>query len=576
MDHRRTALGSATLTYPSGGVRICCVFRRATAFHFFGFPARAVEVLPLGFLPGFEEDVFISYAHNDDDQYGREKRGWVAQLHADLEERVKYYLGQPPRLWRDSEIRNNDDFDRKIKGRLPKTATFLSVISHNFLQREWCQRELELFTANAKQNFGLQVGDKRRIFKAEKYSIPRSTLPPQLDGTGVYKFYGIDPEPPNNVHEFRPSLGEQQWKLYFEQMDTLAQDIAATLRLMRQETQGAAPAPQPGETVYLAETTSDQDEARSRIRKDLQDRKITVLPEGSLPYRGLQFEDQVRQSLARSVLSIHIFGKEYGFVPEGRQRPHTWLQHDLAMERGRENPDFTRIIWLPKDVLSVDDRQREFIDLLQNDARVQQGAEILQDRLEDLKTEVLRQLDQLEKRREEKSRAKLIVPAIPSIVSNTPAGSSAAGAPGAASEDPRTIYLICDPQDFESPALLALNGYLLDQGYEPLKSVVSADPEEARRTHEDYLQICDAYLIFFGAAPEQWVSAKLTDFLKFRSKRETPVLAKSVYLAPPDTASKRAFRTNQAKVLQGGPAFSPDALEPFLEALRKPKESPRA
>jgi hypothetical protein len=524
-----------------------------------------VEVRPLGFLPGFEEDVFISYAHNDDDQYGREKRGWVAQLHADLEERVKYYLGQPPRLWRDSEIRNNDDFDRKIKGRLPKTATFLSVISHNFLQRPWCQRELELFTANAKENLGLQIGDKRRIFKAEKYSIPRNTLPPQLDGTGVYKFYGVDPEPPNNVHEFRPSLGEQQWKLYFEQMDTLAQDIAATIRLMRQETQGSAPAPQPGETVYLAETTSDQEEARNRIRKDLQDRKIIVLPEGSLPYRGAQFEDQVRQSLARSVLSIHIFGKEYGFVPEGRQRPHTWLQHDLAMQFGKQNPGFTRIIWLPKDVLSVDDRQRGFIDLLQNDAGVQQGAEILQDRLEDLKTEVLRRLDEFEKRREEKSRAKLHGAALPSVTSATASGS--------VSEDPRTIYLICDPQDLDSPILLALNGYLLDQGFEPLKIIPSSDVDEAHRTHEDYLQICDAYLIYYGAAPEMWVSAKLTDFLKFRSKRESPVLAKSVYIAPPETAAKRAFRTNQAKVLQGGPGFSPESLLPFLEALRKPKES---
>jgi hypothetical protein len=520
-----------------------------------------VEVF-LGFLPGFEEDVFISYAHNDDDQYGREKKGWVAQLHADLEQRVKYYLGQSPRLWRDSEIRSNDDFDQKIKGRLPKTATFLSVISHNFLQRPWCQRELELFFENAEKTIGIQVGDKRRIFKAEKFSIPRKTLPPQLDGMGIYKFYGIDPEPPNNVHEFRPSLGEQQWKLYFEQLDTLAQDIATTLRMMLQQSQTAAPVVATGETVYLAETTLDQEEARNRIRKDLQDRKITVLPPGDLPYRGPQFEEQVRGYLERSALSIHILGKEYGFVPEGRLRPHTWLQHDLAMERGKQDPDFTRIVWFPRDVETSDERQRGYIDYLKNDAAVQQCAEILQDRLEDLKTEVLRELGGMEKKREERSRTKL-------------APASTAAAIAAESEDPRTIYLICDPQDLESSSFIELNSYLFDQGYEPLKSISSNDPEEARRMHEDHLQLCDAYLIYYGAAPEPWVSAKLTDFLKFRSKRESPVLAKCVYVAPPAGPSKLAFRTNQVKVIQGGSVFSPESLSPFLDAIKKPTQGSR-
>ena len=97
----------------------------------------------MGFLPGFEDDVFISYAHNDDDRFPREEKGWVSQLHADLEERVRYHLGQPPRLWRDCEIRNNDDFAKKISSRLAHTATLLSVISHNFLQRPWCDRELK-------------------------------------------------------------------------------------------------------------------------------------------------------------------------------------------------------------------------------------------------------------------------------------------------------------------------------------------------------------------------------------------------------------------------------------------------
>jgi hypothetical protein len=512
----------------------------------------------MGYLPGFEDDVFISYAHNDDDRFPREEKGWVAQLHADLEERVKYHLGQPPRLWRDCEIRSNEDFAKKIANRLAHTATLLSVLSHNFLQRPWCQKELEEFCRSAERTYGLAVGDKRRIFKAERYPTERESLPPQLDGTGMYKFYGSDPEQPSSVHEYRPSLGEQQWKLYFLQLDTLAQDIAVTLRMMREEVQGTAAVPSAGGTVYVAETTLDQELARNRIKKDLQDRKIAVLPQGDLPYRGPQFEQQVREYLKQSDLSIHIFGGEYGFVPEGRQRPHTWLQHDLALERAQDS-DFRRIVWMPSTLESPDERQRQYLDSLRTDPAVQRGAEILQDRLEDLKTEVLRSLEQVRRKREERA-----------VVGSAAAGPSPAPSPSSkAPDEPLTMYIVCDAQDFLSPSFLSLNDLLLDRGYEPLKSAAVDNAEEARRMHEENLQICDACIIYYGAASDGWVNAKLLDFLKLRSKRQTPFLSKAVYVAPPDTPAKRVFRTNQAKVIQGGSAFSADQLSPFLEPLQR-------
>ena len=513
----------------------------------------------MGYLPGFEDDVFISYAHNDDDRFPREDKGWVSQLHADLEERVKYHLGQPPRLWRDCEIRSNEDFAKKIASRLAHTATLLSVISHNFLERPWCEKELKEFCRSAEATYGLEVGEKRRIFKAERYPTPREDLPPELDGTGVYKFYGNDPEHPSSIHEFRPSLGEQQWKLYFLQLDTLAQDIATTLRMMREEAQGTAAAVSEGDTVYLAETTLDQELAYKRIRNDLQDRRITVLPPGELPTRGPQFEQKVREYLKQSELSIHILGGEYGFVPEGRQRPHTWLQHDLAFERSQD-PDFRRIVWMPSALQSPDDRQRQYLDNLRTDTNVQRGAEILQDRLEDLKTEVLRSLEQIRRNREERSRRNPSGPTLgpsPSPVSKS-------------SDEPLTVYIICDAQDFQSPSFQSLNDLLLDRGYEPLKSVVVESAEEARSMHEENLQICDACLIYYGAASDGWVNTKLLDFLKFGRKRQTPFLSKAVYVGPPATDAKRTFRTNQAKVIQGGAEFLAQQLSPFLEPLRRP------
>jgi hypothetical protein len=69
----------------------------------------------MGYVAGFDEDVFISYAHNDDDVFAPEQWGWVTRLHQDLEQRVRNHLGSDVRLWRDCEIRNNEDFTKKTR-----------------------------------------------------------------------------------------------------------------------------------------------------------------------------------------------------------------------------------------------------------------------------------------------------------------------------------------------------------------------------------------------------------------------------------------------------------------------------
>jgi TIR domain-containing protein len=514
----------------------------------------------MGYLPEFEDDVFISYAHNDNLPFVGEREGWVDQFHDELKKHVHQLLGQEPSLWRDCEIRGNDDFVEKIFNRLAKTATLLSVVTENFLKHEWFQRELDEFCRNAEGRIGLRVGEKRRIFKVFRNEIKREALPKQFAGMKSYEFYGEDPyDPKKRVHEYRPSLGEQQRHLFYLEINDLAIDIVRTLEEMKKMGPGAMKKASKSGTVYLAETSTDQKTARASIKRELQDRGVIVLPEGDLP-RGDEFEQCVSECLQKSDLSIHMFGNRSGFVPEGSKCPHTWLQHDLAMQRAND-PDFFRFLCLPSALVSTDEDQRRYIQKLQSDAAVQRGAEILQDdRVEGLKTEVLHSLDQIRSKREERSRTSLPKP-LPTPMPNPVRK---------ASDEPLSVYIICDPRDLQSPAFLSLNSLLFDHGYEPLKSLVVDTAEEARRTHEEYLQFCDACVIYYGAASAGWVTSKLNDFLKFRSKRQTPFLSKAVYVAPPASEAKRGFLTHLAKVIQGGPEFSPEELSPFLDMLRRP------
>jgi len=507
----------------------------------------------MAYLSNFDEDVFISYAHNDDDVFPPEQWGWVTRLHQDLEQRVRNYLGSDVRLWRDCEVRNNEDFSKKILNRLMRTATFLSVLSPSFLQRDWCKRELESFAGQAQSKIGILIDEERsRIFKVEKMPVERNALPSAMQGTKTYRFYQPDPVQPKRTIELRPLLGGEYYRRYFEEMDELAKDIAGLLKTMAQSaTSGGLSIKLERPFVYIAETTSDLDDKVGEIRRDLKDRGYVVLPDGDLPYRADAYKDKVRECLKQAVLSVHIVGARFGFVPEGETKSNGWLQHDLAMERGAD-PNFFRLIWLPRDVSASDQRQREFIAYLNDDAGIQGGVDLLNGNIEELKTVIYDRLAKLRKQQES--------PRQPSAI--------AGAAPKRAPEEPLRVYIMCDAADQKSPLLAALRKYLLGEGCEPMLPTQSEDESEALKIHAENLALCDGCLIFYGQGSPAWFDAKLRDLRKYLRGRQPPVAAKGIYIAAPPSEHKSELQTLEAMMLREAGSFSPDVIVPFVQKLR--------
>ncbi len=516
----------------------------------------------MGYHPDFEEDVFISYAHHDDDTYAQETLGWVSRLHKDLAHRIRSYLGADIRFWRDVEIRNNDDFTNKILSRLPKTATFLSVLSPSCLHSEWCGREVQAFAGHAEKNLGILVDNERsRIFKVEKIPVDFKTLPPAMQGTKTYRFYEPLPGQPNRMRELRPLLGEEYSRRYFEQMDELAKDIAALLSDMALSKRSATPqAKTDRATAYVAETTSDLDEKAVEIRRDLKDRGYAVLPDGDLPYRANAYKEKVRDCLKQAALSVHLVGGQYGFVPEGETKSNVWLQHDLAVERGND-PNFVRLVWTPGDVASSDPRQQGFITQLNNEAGAQHGADLLNGNVEELKTVIQEKLVEIRKRQDAPQQQT-------AAAGPTGAGAGNANAPARAPEEPVRVYIMCDQVDRKSPGLVALRKYLLSRGCEPMLPSAGDDGGTALQDHIENLGLCDACLIYYGDASHEWFEQKLRDLRKYLRGRQPAMLAKAIYLAPPSNDYKAEVETLEAIVLSGAEAFSPDAIEPFMQRIR--------
>lgn len=497
----------------------------------------------MSFLREFEEDIFISYAHIDNQPLAEGQKGWITSFHQALEIRLGQLLGAEPEFWRDeSKLRGNDYFDDSIILRLPKVAVLITVLTPRYVRSDWCLKEVDAFYRLAEQTGGVRIADKSRIFKIVKTPVPAAQHPLKMQQLLGYEFYQID-QATGKPREFIFNSGPNVDISYWSKLDDVAYDIYRLLETLKGEGAAAAKSTPSRGNVYLAETTLDLTVERDQIRRELQSRGYSVLPEQPLPLDVESFERIVRENLSKCQLSIHLIGANYGVVPEGSERSVAFIQNRLASERS-QTANFSRIIWMSPSLEARETRQQEFITYLCDEPSAQHGAEVLQTTLEDLKTVVQDKL---------LTGAKTVV-----------TGSARQ------SDGPRRIYLINDIQDRES--VFPLNDFLFDRGFEVIPSVLDGDEAQARADHRESLLICDAILIYYGAAGEAWLRTKLFDLRKLAGYgRTTPLLAKAILIAPPGTAAKERFRTLEATIFKQNGDFTAEALEPFLKQISKAK-----
>jgi len=486
----------------------------------------------------FEHDLFISYAHLDNESLFDSDQGWIDLLHKRLEIRLAQLLGEKPSIWRDPKLQGNDYFGDTLLIKLSQTALIVSVLSPRYTKSEWCLRELREFHRHAAANLGVRINDRSRIFKVVK--TPVDEHPQELQPLLGYEFFGFD-SATSRFREFSHEAGPNRDKRYWDKLEDLAQDIKDLIeRLRGPQTPAAKPS---GKTVYLAETTSDLIADRDRIRRELELNGHRVLPDRPLPL-DQRLRGEVNDYLAASQLAVHLVGANYGIVPEGESQSIVELQQELGAARCGA-AGFSQIVWMPQGLGSADARQQTFISALSNHWNLPAGAVLLQLKLEDLKTFIGEKLDP-----------------------PPPPPEPRKAAAGNGHHDPALVYLVCDQPDYE--AIRPIEDYLFERGFELFSMTEDADPG----MHRQYLQECDAVLTYCGNTTDGWLQMKRMDLLKLSSdQRAKPMLAKGFYLSGPQTPGKERFKTQDGIVIRNFGDFSPASLAPFIEEIERAREA---
>jgi hypothetical protein len=90
----------------------------------------------LSFVPGFKYDLFVSYAHRNDQPWS-----WVTTLVTTLKQELEA-KSRDFSIWWDPALRTGQDFNQGIADAISDSALFLCVLSMAYGDSEYCKKEV--------------------------------------------------------------------------------------------------------------------------------------------------------------------------------------------------------------------------------------------------------------------------------------------------------------------------------------------------------------------------------------------------------------------------------------------------
>lgn len=173
-----------------------------------------------------KKQVFVSYAHADDEPFDEGAPGWVSFFVDKLKRAVaRHPGGAEADFWMDHRLEPQRRVDDELKGRLRGSVVILSLISPRYIESEWCRKEMTTFV----EEVGGGVSADR-VFMVEVLPTEREEWHEAVrDLTPVYLWRNslTSPEPKTLGWPVPDVRGDRD---YWDEVNALASILARQLR----------------------------------------------------------------------------------------------------------------------------------------------------------------------------------------------------------------------------------------------------------------------------------------------------------------------------------------------------------
>jgi hypothetical protein len=481
-------------------------------------------------VPGFRHDVFVSYAHDDNQLVGGVEIGFVSQLVADLRAEIGRKVGKALDIWWDHySLRGNTPVTPEIVAAASNCASIVVVASPAYLRSEWCKRERDSFLQLLEQR---QPGSPQAIFIISIERIDHNRLPAELRDFKGYEFYhSLD-----DGRTTRPLKTEfaSDKETYYNRLSQLVQDVSDHLDgLLTRRPDTPAPKAEPSRPcVLLMEVTDDLVQRRAELKDYLEQLGLAVLPEKRYSRDDITLHrQQMLADLARSRACVQILGSLSGDRSD-HPRGLAWLRFETIRDSGSGVPFLQ---WRDPDL----DLER----VTDADAReLIAPPSVRTDRYPDFR----RAVSELALKPPEQPQQKVRQNAL-------------------------SVFVNSDLLDRSLGTGVAQ--WLESQGFIVLEPPQST--QDAREEWETNLRLCDGLVLVYGQTKPGWVKTQI--LLSNKVIRDTPLDLICVCLAPPkrdaahDKAADLALRYSGIHYLRCDDSPQPNTLEleKFAAKLRE-------
>jgi hypothetical protein len=239
--------------------------------------------------------IFVSYAHVDNQAEAGDLDGWVTHLVRELERRVIGQIGRQEcvHFKIDQQLNGYEQLDEQIRTAIRESSIFLLIGSNGYLASDWCMnKELPQFLGD----FGGE-----RIFIVEKMPYNRAALPRPV-ANRVGKTFWEEDRIKGEWRTFGDPVATALTDVkYQERINRLSQEVAALLLATPKPNKGGGSTTEdvtPAKpAVYLAESSEDLEEDRDSVRSYLLQHNMAVFSPDRLPADPNQYRAELKKIL---------------------------------------------------------------------------------------------------------------------------------------------------------------------------------------------------------------------------------------------------------------------------------------
>ncbi|MEJ7737483.1 MAG: toll/interleukin-1 receptor domain-containing protein [Chitinophagaceae bacterium] len=495
----------------------------------------------MAYIQGYTYDIFLSYAHLDNQMLFDQTLGWIEHFYTDLNILLSRRIGKTDAIkiwWDNKKLDGSVVFNDSIEEGIKKSAILLCLTSPGHIESDYCQKELSLFYKKAQEeSTGLKVGDRSRILNVLLYNIPFDQWPAPLAGTTGFPFHDA-----SGQEDLGDTL-DRKSPQYRNQLQDLRDAIIHVIKGMREIPEKKADPSTKKFSIYFGDVPDSLRRVRSRTITDLEKTDYKIIFDTPPPFEVDAHEEAVKAKLEQSDLAVHLLDQFPGREIEGVE--DTWYpqkQAELGLEIAKP-----QLIWVPAELNISEIEEEPYKDFIQCFETGKQSSKNIS-YIRGAKSELTQQIIDLA----EKLRSSAL-PAVP-----------------AASEK---ISVLVDTHYNDQLYALELSKCLFENQIQPFINPQEDDPRKNINILGERISQVNNLIFLYGKESRDWVMERMSAALQLIVTNNYPVVAFYIYLWPPrkdpaDLSLKQRLVKLNVVNNSDSTQLDPKTFKQFLQGLK--------